>query len=133
MCFAEESWQFSEERSRTTDLRAVRGGSPISTGFAGKVGGEASSTSLISSGTAAKVGMVDGAESHAESHGSAAPIAGGVVASIRNSLMPLGPEGEEMVEAAHKARILHFLKLAETGVCNRPDGELASCLKMGNA
>ena len=37
---------------------SVPGGSPISTGFAGKVGGEASSASAFCSGTAAKVGRV---------------------------------------------------------------------------
>ena len=47
--------------------------------------------------------------------------------------MSLGPESEEMVEATHKARILHFVKLAEPGVFNRLDGELGSCLKMNNA
>ena len=38
--------------------------SSFSTSFAGKVGGAALSTTPISSGTAAKVGMVDGTESH---------------------------------------------------------------------
>ena len=42
----------------------VSGGCSISTGYAAKVGGEALWASPISSGIAAKVGMVDGAESH---------------------------------------------------------------------
>ena len=61
MCFAEASGQLSEEHSRTTDLRAE---------FS------------ISSGTAAKVRLVDGAESHAECHRAAAPIVGGVPARV---------------------------------------------------
>ena len=54
----------------------------ISTGFVSEAGGEASSAFLISGGSAAKVGMVDGAESHARSHGSAAPITGGVATKV---------------------------------------------------
>ena len=69
---------------------SVRGGSPSPTGFAGKVGGEASSASPISSGIAAKVGVVDVAESHAGSHGSAAPIADGLAAKVGVSESP-GP------------------------------------------
>ena len=82
---------------------SVPGESSTCIGFAGKIGGEASSASPISSSSAAKVGMVVGAESHAVSHKSAAPNADGVVASIRNSLMPLGLEDEEMIQAAQKA------------------------------
>ena len=52
--------------------------------------------------------MVDGAESCAESHGTAALIAGCVFAFIRNSLMLLGLEGEELIEAAQKVRVTHF-------------------------
>ena len=113
-------WSRSDESSahpsgkwmRLQDKRSsVPDGSSISIGCAGKVGGQALSTSPISSGTAAKVGMVDKAESHAESHGSAAPTAGGVVASMRNSLMLLGQQGEEMIEAAQKTRVAHLTKL----------------------
>ena len=98
--------------------------SPICSGFAGKVGGEASSACPISSSTAAKVGMVDRAEFHAVSHGSAAPTAAGVVASIRNSLMPLGLEDEEMIQAAQAARVAHLTKLSETDACDRRDGKI---------
>ena len=38
--------------------------------------------------------------------------------------MPLGLEGEEMIEAAQKARVAHLSKLAETGVCDRHDGHI---------
>ena len=61
---------------------AVPGRFPITTASVGNVEGEATSASSISSGIAAKVGMVDGAESHMWTNGSAAPIADGVAAKI---------------------------------------------------
>ena len=47
-----------------------------------------------------------------------------MVASIRNCLTLLDKDGEEMIEEAHKARVDHLKKLAETGVCDLPDGKL---------
>ena len=59
---------------------SVPGGTPISIGFTGKVGGEASSAASISSRIPAKVEVVDGAVPHAGRTGYIAPIAAGVVA-----------------------------------------------------
>ena len=103
-----EEWELVPQSSRSDDASSHRtvkwmrcadkegsvpGGSSISSGFAGKVAGEALSASPISSGTAAKVGMVDGAESHAGNHRSAVPIACDFAATLQ-FLSDLAPDGK---------------------------------------
>ena len=106
---------------RSSKRDSAPGGSSISSSCAGEVDGEASLALSVSSGSAAKVEMVDGAMSHAESHLSPVHIAGGVIASIRNSL-PLSLETEELIEAAQRARMAHLRKVAETGLVDRRVG-----------
>ena len=47
-----------------------------------------------------------------------------MVTSIRNSLSLLDEEGIKMLEEAREARVAHLTKLAETGVCDNPDGKV---------
>ena len=115
-CRASSRWaRWSSKRD------SAPGGSSISSSCAGEVDGEASLASSVSSGSAAKVEMVEGAMSHAESDLSAVHIAGGVIASIRHSL-PLSLETEELIEAAQRARMAHLRKVAETDLFDRRVG-----------
>ena len=115
--------KFSSRWTRCSNKRgSASRGSSIASSSARKVDGEASSDVFVPSGSPAMVEIADGAESHAESHMPAAHIACGVVASIRNSLMPFSVETEDLLQAAQKARIAHLTKRAETGLCNRQGG-----------
>ena len=109
------------------EVGSVPGTSLTSTSSVGMVGGEASSAFLISGGTAAKVGMVDGVESHARSHGSAVPITGGVAAKVglgESVFLSTGTLLTEQFSCGHDNAVrLHASKQYTCeGICRTDDG-----------
>ena len=81
----------------------------------------------IPSGSVAKVGLVDGAESHARSHGSAVPIAGDVAAKVGvgeysgpSAVIPLTMDASDTEDDAVRSNssTLYTCK----GTCRTDDG-----------